>query len=224
MMRTVHLARHGRTGWNEAGRYLGRSDVALDPVGVAQSEALGRWAVAAGVGAVVTSPARRAAQTAAAVSRATGHAARTDARLVELDFGAAEGRTLAELRAEDPRLVARFEADPATHHFPGGEDPAAAALRVARAVDEALAETTGPLLVVTHSTVLRLFVCRVLGLPLGEYRRRLPYVEHAAVTELAVTDGVHALRRFNAYPVPDRPQPQPHPHPAAGADAAERPA
>jgi 2,3-bisphosphoglycerate-dependent phosphoglycerate mutase len=200
MRRTLFLARHGRTGWNEAGRYLGRSDVDLDEVGEAQAEALARWAAASGVGALVTSPARRAVRTAAAVAGTTGLPARTDDRLRELDFGAAEGRTLAEMRAADPGLVARFEADPATHHFPGGEDPAAAALRVARAVEDALAGAAAPVLVVTHSTVLRLFVCRAIGLPLGEYRRRLPFVEHGAVTELAVTDGGYALRRFNAAP------------------------
>jgi len=53
-------------------------------------------------------------------------------------------------------------------------------------------------LVITHNTVLRLFVCDALNLPLQQYRRLLPIAEHCAITELSVTDGTMALRRFNA--------------------------
>lgn len=217
MSRTVFLARHAHTGWNEAGRYLGRSDVDLDALGRAQAERLSAWAAGAAVDAVVSSSALRAARTAAAVGDRLGLEVRLDDRLRELDFGLAEGRTLAELRAADPAMVARFETDPAANPFPGGEAPPAALTRLRAALDELLTGPSVRPLIVTHNTLLRLFLCDALGVPLADYRRRLPLVEHCALTELAVTPGGLALRRFNAPPAYGAQPPVP-PTESASAD------
>lgn len=198
MTRSVFLTRHGHTAWNEAGRYLGKSDIDLDDLGRAQADRLGAWAAATGIDALLTSPALRAARTASAVAARLGIQPRLDDRLLELDFGAAEGRTLAELRAGDPDAVARFEADPFAHPLPGGEDPAAAVARVRAALADLLLAAFDRPLVVTHNTLLRLLLCDVLDIPRAEYRRRLPVAEHCAVTELSFADGIFALRRFNA--------------------------
>ncbi|GAA2575247.1 2,3-diphosphoglycerate-dependent phosphoglycerate mutase GpmB [Dactylosporangium fulvum] len=196
-MRTVALARHGRTAWHAPNRYTGRSDIELDDVGVRQAEALARWAAGRGFAALASSDLRRAVDTAAAAAATTGLVPTADPRLRELDFGIAEGHTLADL---DPAVAERFVSDPVTHHFPGGEHPA-------RAVDRfhaglaALSEQVpdGSALVVAHSTIIRLVVCAALGLPLAEYRRRLPVLDPTAVTTLRLSeDGVPvALLAYN---------------------------
>ncbi|MEV4758459.1 histidine phosphatase family protein [Micromonospora sp. NPDC049559] len=201
---TVVLARHGRTPWHHPNRYAGRSDVPLDEVGVRQAEALARWAARAELTALVCSPLRRAVATAAPTAAATGLVPLVEPRVRELDFGVAEGRTLAELREADPALVARFEADPATYHFPGGEPPAEA---VARALDALTALAAdhpgGRVLVVAHNTLIRLVTCAVLGVPLAEYRRRLPALDPAATTTLRLpaTAGAEPVALL-AYNVP----------------------
>ncbi|MEE6263094.1 histidine phosphatase family protein [Plantactinospora sonchi] len=182
---TLVLARHGRTAWHHPNRYTGRSDVPLDPVGVEQARDLARWAARQEFTGLACSPLRRARDTVGPTAAATGLVPTVEPRLRELDFGVAEGRTLAELRAADPELVARFEADPAAGHFPDGEPPPAA---VARALDAlaglAAADPGGRLLVVAHSTLIRLVTCAVLGVPLAEYRRRLPVLDPVATTTL----------------------------------------
>jgi probable phosphoglycerate mutase len=182
---TLVLARHGRTQWHHPNRYAGHSDVPLDAVGARQAQGLARWARGAEFTALVCSPLSRARDTIAPTAEATALVPVVEPRLRELHFGIAEGRTLAEVRADDPALVSRFEADPATHHFPGGEPPAAA---VARALDAltALAATHpgGRVLVVAHNTLIRLVTCAVLGVPLAEYRRRLPVLDPVATTTL----------------------------------------
>jgi probable phosphoglycerate mutase len=198
MSQHLWLVRHGQTGWNTAGRYLGTSDVDLDDLGLEQAQQLARWAAEVRIDAIVTSPARRAWRTASTVGSHVGIEPRTDDRLRELDFGVAEGRTLAELRQGDPEAVAHFELDPVTHHLPGGEDPRDAVSRMQSAVADVLALESARPLVVTHNTVLRLFVCDALNVPLREYRRLLPVAEHCAITELSVTDARMGLRRFNA--------------------------
>lgn len=197
-MTTIFLVRHAATTWNDAGRYLGRTELDLGAHGEWQAQRLSCWGATAGIDLLLTSPARRAASTAAVVGARIGRAPRSDERFREVDFGVAEGHTLAELRASDPEMVRRFEADPVAHPFPGGEDPAEAARRIRVAIAELL--TTGPAraLVITHNTLLRLFLCGALGVPLTEYRRRFPVTEHCAVTEVSFANETFALRRFNA--------------------------
>ncbi|MEV4623318.1 histidine phosphatase family protein [Asanoa sp. NPDC049573] len=192
---TVVLARHGRTAWHHPNRYTGRSDVPLDEVGVAQAARLGAWAAGAGFAALACSPLQRARQTAAAV---TGLVPRVDPRLRELDFGVAEGHTLDEMRAADPAAVARFEADPVAGHFPGGEPPGAAVDRALAALTELAAAYAGQqVLVVAHSTLIRLVTCAVLGVPLSDYRRRFPALEPTSTTTLRFPEPVGVLS-YNA--------------------------
>lgn len=204
MTQTLFLVRHAHTRWNAEGRYLGSTDVDLDELGAAQAAHLARWAASVGITDVVTSPARRAAVTAQAVVDAAGLHMREDARLAELGFGAAEGSTLAELRLRMPEVVERFEEDPDAHHFPGGEAPAQAVQRMARAAGNALRDGGPRILIVTHNTILRLYVCHVLGIPLARYRRCLPIYYHCAYTELQVIDGRFALISLNAPAVDTR--------------------
>jgi probable phosphoglycerate mutase len=189
----VVLARHGRSVWHHPNRYAGRSDIPLDPVGHRQAAQLARWAVTQKFTSLSCSPLRRAVQTIEPTAQATGLVANVEPRLRELDFGVAEGRTLGELRAESPRMVAEFEADPAAAHFLGGEPPVDAVVRALDALAALVAtDPGGRVLVVAHNTLIRLLTCSVLGVPLAEYRRRLPVLDPAATTTLR-------------FPAPDQP-------------------
>lgn len=192
------LVRHGETVWHAENRYAGASDVPLTRRGREQAEQLAAWAGTAGLAALWCSPLARARDTAAAVARATGLEPRVDPRLRELDFGEAEGLTVAEMEERWPDRVAAFRADPVANPLPGGEDPRGAADRGAACVqDVALAHPDGRVLVVTHTTLLRLVLCELLGLPLPEYRRLFPFVRNCALTELRLNAEVVSLLQFN---------------------------
>jgi probable phosphoglycerate mutase len=197
-MTVIHLARHGQTPWHRPNRYTGSSDIALDEVGEQQAEALAQWAAGADLSALACSDLRRAVRTAEPAAARTRLAPIVDKRLRELDFGLAEGLTLAEVRAEHPEAAERFLADPAEHHFPGGERPADAVERAMAALgDLAGAYPQGRVLVVAHSTLIRLLVCAVLGVPLGAYRRKLPRLAPASRTDLEIAGGAAALLAYN---------------------------
>jgi broad specificity phosphatase PhoE len=199
MEATLLLARHGRTAWHAENRYAGRTDVPLDAAGRAQARQLAAWAAHAGLTAVVSSPLTRAVETAGPAAAAAGVPLACDERLRELDFGRAEGLTLDELRWRDPDAVRRFEADPAMHPLPGGEDPLAAAARARECLDELAAVAgDGRVLVVAHNTLVRLALCLMIGIPPAEYRRRLAPLEPVAVTDLRVRAGEPRLQRYNA--------------------------
>ncbi|MFE0172929.1 histidine phosphatase family protein [Streptomyces sp. NPDC059002] len=193
------LVRHGETVWHDGNRYAGRTDVDLTPRGLRQAAALGAWAAGEHIDAVVSSPLSRARLTAAPAADALGLVPRVDERLLEVDFGRGEGLTRDEMRARFPEELAAFLRDPVAHHLPGGEDPRAAAERAGDCLtDLAAAFPEGRVLVVAHSTLVRLLLCRQLGIPLADYRRVFPALHNGALTELRLREGQMSLLRFNA--------------------------
>ncbi|WP_405972066.1 histidine phosphatase family protein [Streptomyces sp. NBC_00988] len=195
---TLLLARHGQTTWHAENRYAGISDVALTDTGVAQAEALGRWAAAHPVDAIWTSPLSRAILTAAPAARALNLTPHTEPALRECDFGVVEGRTLAEFETENPGAAEAFRSDPVAHAFPESEDPLTAAERGTAALHRIAAAHSGErVLVVAHNTLLRLVLCRLLGIPLGEYRRVFPQLRNAAVSEIRMAPGATAFLSLN---------------------------
>jgi probable phosphoglycerate mutase len=183
-MTELILVRHGRTPWHRENRYAGHTDLGLDDTGHRQADDLAA-ALAALPGrerptALACSPLRRARDTAAPVAAALGLEPEVLDELREVDFGVAEGRTLAEL---DPDVVAAFtgRGEP----FPGAESPEAAAGRVLYTLGGLAARhAPGPVLVVGHSTALRLALCAALGLPVRRYRDLFPRLENTALTRL----------------------------------------
>jgi broad specificity phosphatase PhoE len=191
------LVRHGETEWHAENRYAGTSDVALTERGVRQAQGLARFLAARPEPpeALYCSPLARARKTAEPAAKALGlHVEITD-HLREVHFGVAEGRVLDEVPAE---LVERFRSDPVAGAFPRAEPPEQAARRGVSALREIAAREDGRrVLVVAHNTLLRLTLCRLLGIPLATYRTVFPGLENTAITEIGV-DGQHtSLCRFN---------------------------
>lgn len=181
------LVRHAQTIWHAENRYAGVSDVPLDDTGRAQAAALARWVRTHPHDVVVCSPVSRARETAAPLAAELGVEVEVAPALRELDFGKAEGRTLAEMRADDPAAADAFVADPVRHPFPGAESPAAATERVLGGLRAVAERHRGrSVLVVAHSTALRLALCAWLGIPISRYRDVLPRLDNAAATRLRV--------------------------------------
>ena len=142
-MTELVLVRHGETVWHADNRYAGRSDVELTDRGHDQGAQLARWAADAGLDAVLTSPLRRAHETAVPAARAAGLTCRVDPRLVEVDFGKGDGLTRDEMREAFPDALEAFVACPASHPLPQGEAGEAAVARALPVLREAAAEHPG---------------------------------------------------------------------------------
>jgi broad specificity phosphatase PhoE len=143
----------------------------------------------------------RTRETAAPSERSTGLTASIDSRLRELDFGRGEGLTAAEIKRAFPEDFAAFQSDPVVHYLPGGEDPQRATQRAIACFKEI--ETKHPggrVLVVSHSTLIRLALCELIGVPLSRYRSVFPSVISAALTEIRLEDERASLLQFNAPP------------------------
>lgn len=198
-MSRIILVRHGETVWHKENRYAGRSDIALTVRGEAQANQLATWAATAGITAVWSSPLSRAYNTAAPVAKALGLPVQTDDRLIELDFGRGEGLTSTEMSEQIPEAFAAFRADPVKNFFPGGEDPIHAARRATSALGEIARTSNKRSLVVAHSTLLRLVLCQLLGIPLSRYRAVFPTLDNCSITEIDMDpDKAVSLLHFNA--------------------------
>jgi broad specificity phosphatase PhoE len=195
MRTTIVLARHGRTAWHHGNRYTGSTDLPIDEVGVRQAQQLKEWAAGYAPDALWCSPMLRARQSIAPTAEALRLEPTLDARLREVDFGSAEGKMLGEL---PPAVAKAFQLDPVRDHFPGGEHPAEAADRVYEVFEEIARRYEGrKVLVVAHNTLLRLLVCRALGLRLNDYRRLLPALGPAALVRFRWEDGTVGLEAYN---------------------------
>ncbi len=178
------LLRHGQTELSVHRRYSGRGDPELTALGHEQAARVAaRLAAVPGIAAVLTSPLRRARQTAAAVAEATGAPLEVHDGLVETDFGAWEGMTFAEARARDPELHGRWlGADDVAP--PGGESFVAVAARVAVERAEVVARYPGAtVVVVTHVTPLKQMLREAL-----EAGPALLYRLHVDLASLSIVD------------------------------------
>lgn len=150
------LLRHGQTELSVQRRYSGRGNPELTDLGARQAEAAAQYlGVNGGIAAVVSSPLRRAHDTASAAAGKLGLDVVVDEDLIETDFGAWEGLTFGEAAQRDPELHRSWLRDTSVPP-PGGESFDAVATRVRIAQQRIITEHSGQtVLVVSHVTPIK---------------------------------------------------------------------
>lgn len=162
----VVLVRHTEPVEEARGRCYGSSDLALSATGRAHAEALAERLAGLAPAVVVSSPRRRARETAAPIASRHGLEPEVLAGLRELDFGEVEGETYEEIERTRPDLWARWMSEPTAVRFPGGEAYADVRDRVGAAIAllrRSYAEQTSVL--VAHGGVIRAVLGAALDLP-----------------------------------------------------------
>ena len=180
------LARHGETEWSLSGRHTGRTDVPLTAAGERQARALGERLRGASFALVLASPLARARRTAELAG--FGDALALDEDLAELDYGAYEGRTTAEIQRSRPGW------DLWRDGCPGGESVADAAARAERVLARVRA-ADGPVLLVGHGHLTRVLVSRALTLD-PTHGRHLA-LDPASLSIVGSEHAAPALRLWN---------------------------
>lgn len=168
MATQVILVRHGTTDWNEQGRLLGRSDVALNERGRAEVRALAASLRGLSPGEIRSSPQTRAVETAAAIAEACALEVTADDRLAEVWLRGWQGKTFAELH--DDADVHAYLRDP--FHTCDEIEPFPSVRQRIRDLIDDLRDNPRPrpVVLVSHGDPLRIFVAEILGLPPGEFR------------------------------------------------------
>lgn len=161
----THLAliRHGPTVWNGEGRLQGQTDIPLSDAGRAT---VSTWRLPADFANfdLVVSPLQRCQETAALLSRTLKEppAPRLEPRLVEMNWGQWEGRTLPDLREAYGDGLEVNEGRGLDFRPHGGESPRDVQDRV-RPVLEEIGKAQRPTLAIIHRGVMRAIYALATG-------------------------------------------------------------
>jgi probable phosphoglycerate mutase len=164
-MGEIVVVRHGATEWSRNGRHTGVTDLPLLPDGEEDARRLGTVLAQRHITHAFVSPRIRARRTAEIAGVLDGSIdSRIDPDLVEVDYGAYEGRTTQDIRAELGRPWSLW-ADGTVPGATPGESLEQVAQRVDRVLEKArplLAD--GDVALVAHGHVLRILTARWLRL------------------------------------------------------------
>ncbi|MEX2079989.1 MAG: histidine phosphatase family protein [Dehalococcoidia bacterium] len=191
------LVRHGESEGNAAGVVQGHLEYGLTAKGRQHAELTAARLAREGPEGpevVVSSPLRRAADTAAAIAAAAGLDVRYDPRLAEYHIGEAAGLTGAQIRERFPQVMAGAPGS-ARPLFEGEEGREVFYERVSEVLNEARAENLRAIMV-THGGVIAAACHIAVGVPYTT--RGLFHAGNGAITEV-VTDraGNMVLARHN---------------------------
>jgi broad specificity phosphatase PhoE len=198
--RLVYVIRHGATEANTRRPYVlqgRRTDLPLSEIGQRQAAAVGRALADRVIDHVFTSPLRRARQTADSVAEPHGVRIQLVDDLTECDVGRWEGLSWDDVRRHDGPYLDRFEADPGSVPYAGGESFQQVQDRTVPAVQRLIRDfPTGDLVVVTHNVVARVIVAYILKIPIAQARSiRL---DNAGITIVSVAGGKEKLLTLNS--------------------------
>lgn len=188
----ILLVRHPETEANVNGRFVGRGSSPYTATGREQLERVPARIAAFEPDHVWASPLERARLLAERAAAASTAPLSTDERLIELDFGDAEGMSFEEIQAAGMSFNYRNLHDPVA---PGGESRGSIEARAAAFCDELVA-MGGRHAIVTHGGVYRASLVHLLGLASTDIWAF--HIHNAQLGHVRIVDGHGMLEEYVA--------------------------
>ena len=195
----IYFVRHGETVLTPTRKFSGTGS--LDPElmqsGLDQAELVGQECAKLGAEILIASPLKRTRQTAEAIARATGLEISFDEVWFELSFGSWDGKSIEEVKEEDPDGYQSW-LNSSSYAPGGGESYDDASNRIEEALERLVAEHPGKkIIVVTHNGIIKTAAKLAFDGPSDA-------VFHMDVTPCSISsisiwpsDGLRALRSLN---------------------------
>jgi phosphoserine phosphatase len=186
------LVRHGETDWNRAGKFQGQIDVPLNDNGRNQASLAAEFLKTIQIDFAFTSPMSRPKETAQIILQdRSGLTLNKDADLREIGHGQWEGKFEAEIKAEYPGELERWQSHPESVQMPEGENLQDVWTRATAAWQKIIAQVgnqpqTG--IVVAHDATNKVLLCNLLGLGLADIWKIKQ--GNGAVTVIDYPDGI----------------------------------
>lgn len=198
--RILYLVRHGESDFDSTELTPGPRGAQWDPPlgarGREQAALLAeRLLSMRPMAAVVSSPLRRALETANAFVEPAGIRVGVEDDLAEVFLGEWEGKRFEEILANDEEMLHRLRnQEPIWQHAPGVEELGPFRARVRRAIEDLLARhAEGDLLVVCHGAVINAYLAPLLGVD-----HEMFFVpENTSLNSLVVDGHVRRVRFLN---------------------------
>lgn len=155
-MTNIFVIRHGETDFNKNGKYLGRIDIPLNSVGIAQSKQVAQKVGSLNIQVICCSPLKRAKETADFIKLKNNCEIIIDNHFIERSVGVYEGLTKDEAKNKYPNLYAQNITRVFNGAPPGGETINAVIGRVFVGLDEIKNQNKfSNILIVTHGFVAK---------------------------------------------------------------------
>lgn len=190
MSTRLYLVRHGETHWNALKKFQGHSDIPLSSVGQRQAQELAHHIKKKDIkfDGVYCSDLIRAVKTAKILLGHTGYTLKKAKRLREINFGVWEGYTIEQIQSQYRELLGQWYQDPFTVTIPHGENLSDVAQRAGTQIIEIVKKhVEQDVLLVTHGGVIRVIVCKILGINMNQFWRLR--IDNCSLTVLNFPDG-----------------------------------
>lgn len=171
------MARHGETEYNRRNQIQGRGiDAPLNETGRSQARAIAEHVAPLDIRRIYSSSLKRSCETAEVIARNCRLDVESYQELDEMNFGALEGRPIAEIETELDTLHNHWKAGNVTHASEEGESPQMVLDRAATRAEAIIkAEHVSNLLFVLHGRLIRILLSHWLQMGLSAMHR----IEHS---------------------------------------------
>lgn len=170
----ILLIRHGQTEWNRVERFRGRVDLDLNEQGKKQATLLANKINNDGynIKYIITSPLKRAQQTANILAEYNHFSVRVEEGLIDINYGDWQGLSPEEANERFPELYSLWLNEPQTLRFPHGEGLNDVCQRATQVIKQLINESNNTTLVmVSHKVVCKVLMCYFMGLELNNFWR-----------------------------------------------------
>jgi len=166
----IYLVRHGQINGYEKIPVVGHTDVDLTETGILQMEQIAERLRLVEIKAIYASDLKRSATGARLISRSHDVPVHFLPELREMYFGDWEGLTLTQIQDRYPEELKKRQNDLVQYESPGdGESIGHFSERILQCFEGILAEQKhNDFVMVTHSGVNRVILCKALGLNLSQ--------------------------------------------------------
>jgi broad specificity phosphatase PhoE len=163
-MTEIYLVRHGETEWNREEMFRGRKDIPLNNTGEEQANKVSSYFKEKHVDLIVSSPMKRAMQTAEPLSRSKGIEIKAMAEFTDMNFGAWEGSTLKRVKEDYPLEFSLWEKHPDRLQTAEGESLETVRARVSGGLADIDPLPEQRVVIVTHRVICKIIVLYALGI------------------------------------------------------------
>lgn len=193
----IVLIRHGETPYNTEHRIYGHAQIPLNQRGQAQAYAVGQRLRTTAIRAIYSSDLIRAVDTAQAIATHHNLPVHIDTGFREVDVGAWEHLSEADVAQQYPVDYAAFRRKPGEAHYTGGESFVLVQQRAWQALQRCITQhqPNDTVCIVCHAGTISAIVCAILQVDINHHPRIR--IDNCAVSTLRITDDEIQLTTLN---------------------------